>query len=433
MDRTDKHGFFKLTGLYRHEVLIAAMHPDYPENRVYADPDSGEQVEIRLGAGHRIHGQVTDREGAPLEGVIIRICGSFTPIARHVITGPDGRYASPPLHPGRIFVRAFDAPEALGGPTGFVDECRAVDVLDRDVRVDFGALAQRVTWKGRFIGYDGKVTTGTLFISPSEYKFDEVMRFDMIRTISSGDDGRFVVDKPPAGPLQGGRRYSRAVPLRLECDRIRCAGVLERDIDLSAEAFLAGTLVDAVSGQPMEKTRGRIWARNIGAEQNSYVTDLRSDGTFRMRGVAPGSYRVTAEVENRPRKVMQGVRVEPGTRDRGVVIPMSRGGRLKLQITGFDDKGGDYFSLALSGGPSKRTDFYGYDRTGRGGERTKSYFLETGDWTASLAFRRKGYVERKFTVLPGKTTELTITDSDVTLRETPITLYGTVVYRTARR
>lgn len=426
-DYTDAGGNFSLRGLREVDYLVAAAHPDYAEGSVKVEPGAAEPVTVRLKDGFRISGQAFDDNGEPAEGVLIRMYGDELPICRPVMTGPDGRYRSAPLRPGRVFLRAGAPPTALKIKPAFTEEHKVADVADQDLEVNFGVAGEHVTWRGRLLGYDGQpVSRGLMVMRPAMYSPHDSKSFRLYRYFQSDGEGRFEVPKLLPG------RYNLDLDLprehRFDWGMIafKSAGPVERDIDLSLSDALSGVVVDSATGSPMLNKRGSVFANKSTGERKRYGARIDKEGRFEIRNVLPGSYTLQAMVQGRYSKHLVGIEVGQGKRAADLEIPITQGGWLKLKYDGFDQEETPGFSLSVSGGDSDLNLSLGDFNFVEGGSRETTHPLETGRWTASLSFRNLGYVERRFEILPGEVTEVVVFRSETVSYEGALSLIGVV-------
>ncbi|MBU0754522.1 MAG: sigma-70 family RNA polymerase sigma factor, partial [Planctomycetes bacterium] len=425
---SDAQGFFTLQGLCERDRTIAAVHPGFAEQAMNVQPESGEKVEIRLKEGYRIYGIALDDQGHPAPGVLIRLFGRDLPICLPVLTEPDGTFRTPPICPGRIYLEANDPPQELSALSGFTEEHRVVDIVDQDVEVDFGPKDSYLSWRGRVFGYDGiALPKSQLVLSPARYSYWESKHYRLFHDVYCDEAGLFEMGKLLPG------RYRVEIILPASQDRVywgrltlEGSGLMEKDLYLNRNGLLAGTVVDAITGQPREGQSGEIWAWQPDLKQVGYSAHLEKDGSFEIRNVIPGNYAMQAMMDDRYTDTLYGVKMEEGEQVSGLELTIPPGGKLHLVFDGFEDQADECrFSLAIA--PEHdlgAAHFFGTERlkTPRGSER--NYAMETGPWIVSMTFNDLGYLEKTFEVFENQTTTLTVHRSELILSETPIEVCG---------
>ncbi len=164
-DRTDSDGCFTLRGLGRDAAKVVASHPDYAQVSTKAWPEAA-GIEIRLVRGFRMFGTVLSDEGKPLQGAVISISGEGIDLRISVLSGPDGRYETPPMIAGSYpWVRASCSQQNLENTTQssvahFTMESRRIQIFNEDVEVDFGPSEDHVTRQGTFYDESWKPVGG---------------------------------------------------------------------------------------------------------------------------------------------------------------------------------------------------------------------------------------------------------------------------------
>ncbi|MHC4945022.1 MAG: sigma-70 family RNA polymerase sigma factor [Planctomycetota bacterium] len=430
---SDDKGRFVLEGLNGWDRRIAAFHPDYAEGYVSTNPDSGEDVEIRLSKGYRIFGRVLNDHGEPVEGLLIRTFGREIPICLPVLTGPDGRYETPQVLPGRIFLEANDpVMTEIEAKPDFMEEHKVVDVVDRDVEVNFGLSENHATWRGTIYGYDGTPLAGArLVISPALYHYREASRFRMFSSVWCDDSGRFEMKKIQPGrwrvevliPSEGIRPYWG----RLSIDS---PGLLEKDLYLSRNGILSGIVVSASTGLPLKGKPGEVWARQRSSRHLRYQSDLDENGNFELRNVTPGIYTLFAKVEDRYSKPLYGIKVEEESRVTDLELLIPPAGEVRLKFVGFDIETGDIYSLSfVSQKDYSSTHYRGTHQLDELDELEESYPVATGLWKVSMAFKDLGYLEKPFEILEDQITEVVIHRNEIRLTTEPLTCSGRVIDR----
>ncbi len=437
-DRTDESGAFNLRGLRKIDKKVAAVHPDYAEGYASTIPGGAAAIEIRLKKGFRITGLVLDDARNPAENVLIRMYGDRIPLARPTMSGPDGRYTTEPVLPGRVVLKAGDPPIELRNDVDFSEEHKVVYIVDRDVEVDFGPKPEHVTWRGTLYGYDGEPLGGGRLLlrhamfnrrePHAMYNRTEADWYRLTRDIRCDDQGRFEVDK-----LHRGRyRVTLEIPDQVDWGNVpfETSGLVERDINLSLVSTLSGVVVNEATGKPFIGKRGTVRAHSRLTEIcYSLEADIDGEGRFEIKGVLPGSYYLRAQVDNAVSDRIKGIKVDKGRRLNGLVIPVAPAGFLKISMEGFENDEDATFTLSLSEDSSGQQTYMGKYSVAKTISKKNTFTLDQGEWTAALSFERLGYIQNRFDVLPDQTTEITIRRDAIVLRENFISTAGTVTQR----
>lgn len=425
---TDEEGRFTLSGLHRNEKKIAALHSDFAEGSVRVVPGSEEEVEIRLKSGYRIFGRAMDDEGKPAGDILIQVFGDELPTRRALLTDSSGRYRTPPLHPGRVFLKAGLRAWSKEEETEFTREHKVVDVVDSDLEVNFGPAEEYLTWRGILYGFDGEPTTsGGLMVVPADMGMKEARGYRLRRYAAFDEQGRFEVGKLLPGRYRVYWDKEGKSPFGLGIFTLENRDPIERDIDLSRGASISGVLVDRETDKPIVGKRGTVQAWQSTSVRSSYSTDIDEEGRFLLRGLTPGSYTLQAKVERTYSKRLIGVKVGKEEHLKGLKLEFFSFGSLRLRLEGFEESGGNIpFSLSLASGRTGLKYYYGTHRIKESGILEKTYKLGSGSWKASLAIEDLGYLERTFDISPDEATEVIVSRSEVYPHEGFVTLSGRI-------
>lgn len=270
---------------------------------------------ITLKSGTAIEGRVIDAEGGPVEGAEIQAAAdheeiSFLHLAQAPEPGPasdrDGYFLIPSLEPGRrytVLVQHPDHPvETVSGIEAPTSEPITIE------------LPPSRTLAGRVVGPEG----------------EPVPNADVMAVAQTGlgsQSGSPLGRTDAAGEFRGGRLRPGTVDLQVSAGGYQEAlwrGVRippDRDpepitITLERGAVLEGRTVDQ-DGNPVADARvharprvqteirlGRLWSDH---------PPTGADGTFRLTGLAPGEYTVTAFAPRLGRSAEAAVRLASGT------------------------------------------------------------------------------------------------------------------------
>ena len=310
----------------------------------------------------KLSGVVTDAAGNPIAGATVeywRYAGSFSrpnapALEKQITTGADGAFEfqapggmgfllaqKPGLAPawrqlGQLFNLAPDAETKLvltppGALTGTVVDESNQPAANAEVFVTM-AFSEISPGNGaRTFGYLTGKPARDLFAA----RTDAAGRF-RIENFPTNASAVFAV-KLPGKVL----RPSESESVSPETAGCRAGD----DIKLVVEpaGAVAGKIVCVETNQPLPAARVMLQADSPGSFALAGVEPVSSsaDGTFRISGVAAGSYRVHADFgTNTPADWVAepvAVSVESGQTARGVQLTASRGGLLEVTVLGQDD------------------------------------------------------------------------------------------------
>lgn len=285
--RSGPDGRFVIRGLDPGAVVLAVTHPHYAkgESRVILeDGTEPEPMRVRLSAGGTITGTARNRDGSPAAGNHMAIMIGFAPNDLRVETAEDGTYRFQRLPPGPVRVVRFD-------PGRESPEFKQATVRDGEVTiVDFGGTAPIVL--------TGRVRVGETPAPNAQLAFHAAgaMAQDLVSTRSDAE-GRFEAGFDRAGaysavlmefePFQPGTMMTTQIEVP---DEPR----VERDVVFAASS-IAGRVTDA-AGAPIRDAQ--VVARRPEGDRTSPPYAFSGeDGSYRIRGVPPGTYHVVAAAE----------------------------------------------------------------------------------------------------------------------------------------
>lgn len=303
-------GAFELEGLEPgpHEVL--AFHPDFRAGSADAVAEVGAEptpVVVRLTEGGGVEGKVSDRFGRPIEdatviaaspGITVGASGSGA--LHQARTSDDGSYALRNMEAGAYILVSTRGDDTLSitslvGSLNFdfvtVPEDRVVtkDIVDRAA----GAcrLSGFVTRRGE------PVTTGVLVAVA--FEAEGLLGLDL-KVAPIENDGAYAFDGLAPGEYQ--LRYDDRRTRSTVIVDVPDAPELVQDVALP-DAVLEGRVVDRSSGEPVRGASVRVEALTqdgpegalaalVSARGGRQRTESARDGTFRLRGLGEGRYRV---------------------------------------------------------------------------------------------------------------------------------------------
>ncbi len=369
--RTDRRGAFRLAGLGgdRHEVAVLA--DGYPGRLLESVPLDGRAVVIALERGLTLRGKVVDAEsGDPVAGARVGVEGAPAPEQaadeggrfelRGVSLGGGTTFGgSLVVHASRDGFRearetvAFpDPPAALAAPAAPAANAAEVELKLRRL----GPEEAQAGISGVVRDARGEPIAGAL-VWTEVPGWPQVLRrmeppASVPKEVRTGADGAFIVRAPQIGGTifevlasHPGLATSRAGPFPQQSGE---QGWPLVEIELGEGASVEGR-VTSLAGAAVSGARVRIWHDTQVPEEATLFTRLlpqavgevtysAKDGTFRLRRIEPGAYRLEARAEGFAAKTLGPVEVRAGSVPARVDIALDAGGSLAGRVV---DSGGD--------------------------------------------------------------------------------------------
>lgn len=288
-------------------------------------PRAGAPTQRRVVAGNddtsapepgRLRGRLLDRSGAGLgtgRVCVKRAVPSHEVAPRCTDTQADGRFDIP-LPPGQYLLGGV-APGYVAAPYGRDDGTTRVALgpmeteSGLDIVLDPGSVSVR--GQVRDIG-GGGIEAAWVTSTPDALL---VVRGGVLPVLS-GDEGWFEVWAPPKPTTL----HASADGYGPGLDRGAVPGHAF-EIVLAPESVIRGTLVDAQTEEPLSGTSLRVSVPGV-------VTLSHDDGTFELRGLAPGVYKPVARGTRRFGEATTAVRLTIGEHVEGVTIRVFRAQRV---------------------------------------------------------------------------------------------------------
>lgn len=286
---TDAKGRFSIGPLREGPYVVSIRAEGFLESRT--EPQSVtfgrsvEGLEVMLDPGVVLAGRVVSPRGAPLARISVRLHGEG-PKAMETMTGEDGTFRWAGIEPGDAIVEAVDS----GDPGGEVAR-QAVGLETGEAWVEL-TLAQRDRRevRGKVTGPDGNGLDGARVVAdPVAGGAAEVSSPSAV----SEAGGTFALELPDGSYHLSARRsgYGRGeLAEELVVEGSRRDGL---EIRLPRGAAIAGRVLGLT---PEELTRVKVGTLEGDAGVPGSVD---AGGLYRIEGLAPGSYVVTARMGER--------------------------------------------------------------------------------------------------------------------------------------
>ncbi len=284
-------GSFAVTGLQPGSYLLTVLHPVYSPLKLrvdyQSDPETPEIV-VRMSRGGTLTGTVLDSQKQPAPNVQIAITGGEGEALQAVVTGPDGRYVAESLPPGMVTVTrqpAADSPSAAPVTKTALIQDGETATLDFDE-------TPAIRLHGRVLRGDAPLASTPILLMPVDAP--PPGEFKSARSDDSGNyeigldhGGSYLASVGVGDPGKAGGRATvkLAVPEQADVaeDIVLPPDLISGRISGRDGKGIAGATVTAVrdAGGPVDPAR-----------QSTAQTD--ADGAYRLEGIDPGTYRVTA-------------------------------------------------------------------------------------------------------------------------------------------
>lgn len=489
--RTDAEGRFALPHVASGRVGISAFADGLaPSDIVEVQAVDGgryDDLELFCGVGEKLIGRVVDTDGQPIQGAAIEVRPTERPKDPDVVklllsarllrtvSDVDGLFEVDGLTGSRTTVQATK--EDYVTAVRFGVESGSTEPVEI-------TLEKAVTVRGRVIDPSGEPVSrfsvdvrsreidpetgeevprnrrrGPPWAQSGQLRLEEGQGFGNANSPVFGgsrwkefldEDGRFEISGIPPGKLRVRVRNEERLSDQQEV--ILAAGEESESLEFTLDlgAVVRGRVVDAIDGQPVagaqvtayeereRESSNRLFQFRFDPEdfdflglsqstRRSAVTE--SDGTFEVRGLAEGAYRLTARHPDRAKASERSIEVVSATPTEDVLLELETGGSIEGAVTG---AGGLPLADALIVALSIQAGGFKSDSTDQDGRylidglTPGSYIVfksRLGDDAAGFAFELLGNLRFKtVTVRKNKTTTLDIEDAS----DSSVRLYGKV-------
>lgn|GEM_PF-5289173 len=371
---TDDDGRFTLVGLDPGTLRVVATAPGYLAGETTATLSAAEPVEevdLVLPSGATLEGTVTDRTGRPIEGARIEVDdnGSDAAIARlerpSTTSDPDGHYRLEGVAPGARTVLARHPAYVLLRRGTQVQS--GVNGLDLQLRSGVGVTGLVADGDGRAVA-GAQVSLVSDDGSPAP------------APVLSGADGRFRFDgvAPGAYHLLGEREGF--APARSDAP----VDVAETDVSGAVLTLGRGGSVEGriLGLDPSQLAQVQVTARATGLPGS--LGTVRYDGGYRISGLSPGRWTITARTAALGREATGHVTVGTGGGEAVLDLELASG----YSLTGTVTRAGRPLAGALVVSRSAAGAAGG--SVTDGGGRFRIDDLAAGDYLLTVLDRAKG-------------------------------------------
>jgi protocatechuate 3,4-dioxygenase beta subunit len=285
-ETTGPDGTFATRALPEGAFDVVLEHPGFApaRNRVsFAPEDDRPELVVEMLQGGSLAGSVLDAKLDPVQGARIVASQGGSGDARVADTGPDGRYFIDGLAPGAYTVTRQQVQQ---GSAPSVERKPAVIREGETTTVDFDQKP-RVVVTGTLRRGDAPIPGASISFNP----LDAAAPRDGATT-RSDDAGGFQIGLPQGGFYQVSVAFGAtggATGHFVGSEEIPDQPEVRHDIVLNVQA-ISGRVVDP-EGRGVKGVL--VTALRLGPSIQSTATTV-DDGTFRLEGIEPGTYRVTA-------------------------------------------------------------------------------------------------------------------------------------------
>ncbi|MFL5357905.1 carboxypeptidase regulatory-like domain-containing protein [Archangium sp.] len=364
---TDAQGHFTLEGLRQGSCAVSASHAGLDAGRnVWLQPGAEPQdVLLELGTDTRVTGTVRDPGGHPIAGATVRVKLGVDLVedpTKNTRTAEDGTYTLGPIPLGSHRLTAV-APR-------YYSAWATLHALEEGPYSQDFTLQPNPLVQGRVVNAAGQPLPGVRLELKEQGTGEANDAWS--DTTTSAEDGTFVLDA--LQPID--HRLRARLEDFLPTDQTVRAPASGVQVVLRAGAGVEGEVVD-------EQERPVLQARVVlkladphGAEESAWSRETRTDerGHFRMQGLEPGGYVVSAGSETGEELRTGGPQpVESrGTEPARVRLQLQRFAGLTLSGIVVDEAGNPVSGATLALQPEEQTtpEQVGYFQMRRGEPRT---------------------------------------------------------------
>jgi protocatechuate 3,4-dioxygenase beta subunit len=309
-------GTFEIAGLEPRAYAVAASQPDYSPSsgrvEIPADQDVSDFI-IRLSKGGILTGTVHDAQKQPVPGVQILI--AKMPMSggpQTATTAADGRYSIDKLPPGDYIVLKAPAP---GQPLMLSSGMKQASIREGETTVFDLDDASKINLSGRVLRAGQPVANAMLMFSAGTLEGGTPV--DM-KTTRSDDTGRYQVGLDTPGPYAvvvstGGFMAHGAAGIP-----VTVPDQPNPVVDIQAKAAGISGRVTGPDGKPVTNAFVSATFLGTGAPPRPYQDGTDPDGSYRIEGIEPGSYRVNVAAPGLRNGEVTGVAVTADTETPGI-------------------------------------------------------------------------------------------------------------------
>jgi len=322
MGTSDERGEFEIVDVEPGEVLLVANAEGYQQREiagiVLAPGRDHEGVRVELQPGGTVRGTVRGPDGEPVDGTRVEVEQEQNPLRFQrrlgARTDAEGRYEVAGVPPGRRTLSAFH-PE-------HVRAVRELEITLGESRLDF-RLERGYEVRGRVLDTAGAPVPGARVSLVTD------ARIWTSRGEASGEDGSFTLAGVEAGTYRA--RAERQGYAEALSEPIAVAGPVDGlELRLERGAAIVGTVVGA---GPDELADLRVFAHlQEAGRRGAAMAPVDYEGRFRLEGIVPGDWMVTATVGVGGRSAFSRVEVEPGAVEVPVTIELTAGLTLEGEV-----------------------------------------------------------------------------------------------------
>lgn len=380
----DAAGAFELGGIASGRYVVHATAKGYAPGAspalVLAEHQRIDGIEIALPRGGSIRGRVARADDRPTAGAMVSATriGDMRP--NLTTTDDAGRYALEGLPAGKYSVTRL---QPFGLDDGFAEDLfsgmsiKSARVVDGEVtEVDFlDAAAGGTRLEGRVLEGGEPVAGAILSFTPTGRATGADADLAKLKLATADERGQYEVENLGPGEwsvtVQAGQALSNALRQSFELT-VPAQAEHHRDFEIEPSG-IAGTIRARRDGTPIKGVRVSVDAVDPGAAVDAFMRKVEgrrvaesftdAEGRYRVRGLAPGSYSVTAGGTSMfgigaagfARSTPRAAVVERDRRTDGVDLELEPGGIIAGAVTnefGAAVQGASLFFVDASGAPS---------------------------------------------------------------------------------
>ena len=387
--RSDGDGQFVLKGLALEPVKLHVRHAAFATSIIETtpvEPSKAKELTVKLGAGARVEGHVTTKEGTPVSGQRINLFQGFDFFsAKTAFTDDAGAFGFQAIAEGayQCSIGRFEN-NATGQQKNVVVPVGGTVTIDFQTEGDKeagGSISGTITIGGKPAVKANVVATDSRGEASGVSTETDGEGHYVARGLNAGDVRVQVSTQEGNFRTRGGKieKPGGTAVIDIAFGASRVSGVL---IGSDGKVTVSGAWVQAEIADPKAEDGG--WARVRG-----FVTS-GNDGQFAFQGLEPGTYRlrITGNMGGYAAKVTEPFSVTDGeTKDLGR-IQLAAGGGISGRVTNSEGSPMEGVGVSLENSRGEPVFLFSMSSTGSDG-RYGMEGLEFGAYT--VVFDKKGY------------------------------------------
>ena len=397
----DKNGSIVLSPISNSSQTIIAYHNNYipgvtkigrKSQEKYRESDAV-KIDIFLKKGFRIYGYVFDDNNETVCSATISMTYFYNKQRTYslpVKTNSNGYYQSPHVPSGIVEVHAEF------GLDNFTDECKRINVIDRDVRLDFCSRDNNIYWRGILYDYNNNpVVNGKILLRKgTSYRLTLEQPYKQIATCN--DKGEFVFSKLFEGLFKVNIMFPDMQDVWSNWGDIFIgkSGNIVKDIHEKG-SIIKGIIIDENSNEPINGSGYKLYMsiKPINKTKITPTIYIKENGSFYLRCIEAGVYYFMIKGPRKLIKKYSNVIVYANPVINEIILKVPRRCILNIIINNIDKitkKDIDVEFINLNNN-NNNSDDWSYDKSWRHDSGYKiRYYVRSGYWKIKINIKNIG-------------------------------------------